>query len=697
MYEVGGTSLTSASGLENLINQFTTLERQPIQRLAAQKDELTVRRAIYDDFKSNLEALRTAVQGLRGDSSIFGRTAVTSSDTDILAASGDNDLAATSYDVNINNLAQIHRVTSTQQAQSDEALGLSGTFILGGAANRAVANATTVTNTVTGFSTAGTIREGESELGSQRYSVEIRKEGSWQFRLVDENGDAVRIASAKDSTFSVYSSGWQDLNDVAGTTFDTGRGLQIDFGNGSYTAGLANDGAATIDYTAQGATITLDTEDTLNDVRDLINEATFATGNEVTASVVNRTLVLAGSRTGNSARIELADDSSTILASLGFFDRTAIDSENLATDNGASRFATGALATFTSGDLSGQAELAADRYHVEIGSGANANKFRLLDSNGDVVSIANTSGGTDSTSGDYWLDINDGIYDTGRGLTITFQGGSYTTTAFGQDTASTYYDPNRATQSPRNALLTVNGLEISRPANAGLNDVIDNLSLDLKTTGQAQVSIGNDNEAVVDNMKTVIGAMNDLLGFIKTKTDASVDAEASALSDNPVYSRGALTGDRGLTRLRRELAGDMFTQFADAADNAPKDLADLGITLSENGLSFEFSNKGALTSALDRDFQAVADLLDNVLGRIENRLNPYLDGDNGAVTVTQNGIDRKIEEIDSRVESAESRLKSKEDALRRQFQAFQTQIFEWQQQGQQVQAFVYGSLLNQQG
>ena len=62
--------------------------------------------------------------------------------------------------------------------------------------SRAVSNAQTVANTVDGFATSVVILDGQKELGSGQYYVEIRdNNGTWQFRLVDADGSAMRIAS----------------------------------------------------------------------------------------------------------------------------------------------------------------------------------------------------------------------------------------------------------------------------------------------------------------------------------------------------------------------------------------------------------------------------------------------------------------------------------------------------------------------
>ncbi len=81
----------------------------------------------------------------------------------------------------------------------------------------------------------------------------------------------------------------------------------------------------------------------------------------------------------------------------------------------------------TSEVMSGRTELASDTYHVEIQGAAASKEFRVVDGNGDAVSIydAATDDGTTFTDG--WQDVldvlgnfADGVVDTGLGLTIDF-------------------------------------------------------------------------------------------------------------------------------------------------------------------------------------------------------------------------------------------------------------------------------------
>jgi flagellar hook-associated protein 2 len=690
---ISGANIASAAGIESLISQYMALERTPIAKLQTQRDELDVRRAVYSDIDTKLSDLRTAIAALYAEDdtadTIFKQLSASSSDADVLSASASSSAAQGTYSLTVDALAQSHAISSSQQAASDQALWVSGTFVIGGAQARSVSNESVVADTVDDFGT-GAVRDGQTEMGSGTYYVETRYNGSWQFRVVDAEGSAVSVARAGSAT--AMTTNWQDLDRVDGTTFNTGRGLSIDFGSGDYTSGLRGSGAASVDYTAQGASIQVSSTSTLNDIRDKINAATYADGNEVTATVVNRTLVIKAANSGANTYVEMSDVTGTPLSSLGLLNRAATDGQNLADDEGVTAFGTGDLVTFTAGDLVGQSALDAGQYYVEIGSGANAGKFRLVDGDGDAVAIASSSGGATSTTD--WIAISDGAYDTGRGLTITFQGnGTYDPVTRTNGAARVSYDNVNAISSPLDAQFTVNGLSVSRSSNTGLDDVVDGVTFNLSSVGSSEVNVAYDASQIVTKVKTLVTKMNDLIKYIRAKTEPSVSSEQTD-SEQTIYTRGTLGGDWGLRTLRRNLVSDLLGEYSDAADDAPSHIYDVGITLNTTGdeLAFSLSDQNALESALETDYQSVADLFGYFMDKLEDRVSPYLDGEYAILASTQSSLDTQIEQIEDRIENAEDRLKLKEQALRTQYEGLASQLTDWTNQYSLMQS--YNTLLS---
>lgn len=299
----------------NLINNLMVLERQPLTRLTAQRDNLNVRKGIYNDLKSKIDAIQSAVRTLTPSDPFFtlnpGRKVSVSSNTTgstiASAAAGSTSVPGT-YIISDVVLAKAHSVMSNRQAYTDQALGLSGTVVMGGYDARSI-NTSNGNIAVDTMSTSETILSSQQELGTGTYYIETRTyEGTQQFRVVDADGKAVSIRNGATSTVT---SGWQSL--PAAGDFDTGRGLVLHF-TGDFVAGQRGSGAASVDYRAKGVSLEINATDTLVEVASKINNATYASGNEVQASIIDNQLILTGKFSGTGRNIV---SSGAVLESLG--------------------------------------------------------------------------------------------------------------------------------------------------------------------------------------------------------------------------------------------------------------------------------------------------------------------------------------------------------------------------------------------
>jgi ABC-type glycerol-3-phosphate transport system permease component len=105
----------------------------------------------------------------------------------------------------------------------------------------------TVEGTVSDFSVSPELREGEQELPTGAYYVEVQQSDAWAFRLVNNDGEAVPLVPV-DRPQGALTEDWQPIP-AQGGTVDTGRGLSFDFDPpGSYTAADRRSGAARTDY-----------------------------------------------------------------------------------------------------------------------------------------------------------------------------------------------------------------------------------------------------------------------------------------------------------------------------------------------------------------------------------------------------------------------------------------------------------------
>ncbi|MEW5956170.1 MAG: flagellar filament capping protein FliD [Chloroflexota bacterium] len=590
MATISSVSPTSAAWVDQLVQLSLAREQQSITRLQSQKDTLEIRQGIYDDISTKINAVLSSIETLKGYNNVFGSKSISlaNADPDVKVASvstNGTSAVAGEYSLKVTQLAQSHQISSARQAQSNVALNMSGTFLIGGVASRSVTNNAPAHAVVTGFGTSATFQENETELGSDTYSIEFRQnEGVWQFRLVDSNGDAVRIDDADDSD-AAMTSNWQDFSLVKNTTFDTGRGLTITFANTDPTQQqlFGDVGIANVTYAAQGATITVETTDSLNDIRDKINQATYADGNQVQATVVDKRLVLTGSSTGSNAAIKLADTSGTILQDL---------------------------------------KILAD------------------------------AGGT--------------LYDD--------------------------VDHKAELRAAQDAEFSVNTIDITRSRNKALTDVIQGLSIDLTAEGDATLTVANDNQGIIDTVKDLLSDVNELMSFIKKKTEAVKGADDD--QGNPTYKPAALGQDWSMRSLRQQIAADLLGSYSEAVGNAPKYLSSIGIGLDDDGL-FQLEDVSAMTEALEVNFSDVDNLFDNILGKLETRLEGYVDGSDSIITAKKSSLEDEIGQLDGRIDGYERVMSMREKALRTQYEAIQAQIIGMTYNYQSTMSLL-GSYYNQQ-
>jgi flagellar capping protein FliD len=295
-----------APTFQTAIKAIIESESTPLKNVQTQKDQIDVRRAVYTDVKSNLDSLQSAVQALISSQASYGltmaarasvtpgtvgSTVLSANATSASAAVADYEFSGYTGISGIQ-LAKAESRASTVSSSADIALGKIGTFWLGGNGT-GVATLDTFTSPSNSVTSAaiGTVADGQRELGTGNYSVQIRDSGSErQFRLVNADGSAMSILSASGS--GLYTSAWQTFSDGE---YDSGRGLSL-------TLDTSGDvGSTTLPlYTAKGVAISISESDTLRNITSAINSALQPEGRDFTASIVSNQLVLTGAQTGEN-------------------------------------------------------------------------------------------------------------------------------------------------------------------------------------------------------------------------------------------------------------------------------------------------------------------------------------------------------------------------------------------------------------
>jgi flagellar hook-associated protein 2 len=288
------------SSYQTIITNLMNIESQPLTALNTKRDTLSQMKGIYTDLQTSLDSLLSAIRPLRSSDPFYNlnpgrKVSITNqtSGSTVLSAAVNSNATPGSYSITDITLAKTHIVQSDPQTYSDQELGYSGDIIVGGYADRAVASFTGNTVLDNAVVTSG-VDSGQQELGTGIYYIETRTSGGTkQFRVVDADGTAQSIRSG--SNASTYTSGWQSM--PASGSFDTGRGLSLNF-TGDYAPGTKGSGAAVVSYKAKGTTLAIEADDSLIEIASKINNATYASGSEINASVVNGSLILSSKLSG---------------------------------------------------------------------------------------------------------------------------------------------------------------------------------------------------------------------------------------------------------------------------------------------------------------------------------------------------------------------------------------------------------------
>lgn len=116
------SSLSSQSNsIEQLVQQYMAVERQPINDLELQKAALNTKSAVFNDLKNKLTTLYNAADDLADttNNSIFESVTVSSSDTDKLTVTTDTNASQGEYTFRIRQLATATTMRSTAVLNSN--------------------------------------------------------------------------------------------------------------------------------------------------------------------------------------------------------------------------------------------------------------------------------------------------------------------------------------------------------------------------------------------------------------------------------------------------------------------------------------------------------------------------------------------------------------------------------------------------
>lgn len=388
--------------------------------------------------------------------------------------------------------------------------------------------------------------------------------------------------------------------------------------------------------------------------------------------------------------------------------------------------ASGAVTAATASTTgTGQRELGTGDYTLQVRDSAGIRQFRLVNADGNAVSIRSVNGSSIYTSD--WQNMADGAYDTGRGQILTMNKSiSLASTTFhytakgtsitinssdtqrnivtainaatqpeghdfkasivanqlvltaaqtGVNHAMIYSDSaglgfNTLLQNAQNAEFNINGMDISRASNNNLTDVVEGVTLSLAGDAEgksARLSISANVDKASGLMAALVSKFNSTLTHLKDKLTSTSKTE----NGRTTYTRGALSGETIFSNFRIDMMYRMSRSYTNSGSLR---------RLEEIGLSFDKDMKLTLdgtkfSEAFKNNTADVTALLDAGMGEMNTMMARYT-GSSGLLTRTLSSIESQNKEYEQRISKYNSSLEIRKQVLYTQYMEYQTQLVE---------------------
>ncbi|MFP4634408.1 MAG: flagellar filament capping protein FliD [Nitriliruptoraceae bacterium] len=619
-----------ASGMdtEGIIEQLLALERQPIQRIEQQQQELEGDEEAWGEIATKLSSVRAGVDKLAGLDDFAAMTSVSSSNEDAVGATVVGDVEDGSLDLDVEQLA-----TGMQQAAGDRFDGLDAEL-----GDRTLTVTTTVDgepveHDITGELGADATLEdlvgaiNEREIGVQADALQVA-DGEYQLVLASEG-------TGDQSAFEVDATGWTEGFTVTQQAQDARLhvgGVEVERATNTIDDLIDGVELELRSTTADPVTVSTerDVDAAVGAVRELVEATNGALDTLAELSDYDPETDEAGPLQGDPsvARIatRLRDAVSRPIAGLE-------GSDALASDLGISLTRDGRL------------ELDEQRLQAAFEDDFEATAARLAESGSTSEQRARFSSATSATEpGTYDVEVTQAA--TAAAATTTFEAPTESRTL-------RFSQPDR---DPVEVELNPDDHDTAEAAAAAIQSELDaagSLDLGAEADGDeltvATTDVGSDSTFTVEELDA----------------EGNVDPDGDALG---------LAGEHTGT----DIAGTIDGEPADGTGELLRSTAgpSEGLTVAVDG---EPAGDDSFTATYTHGLMGE---LDAALSRAE--------GPNGLIEQARDSIQRQDERFDQRIEAFERRVASREQTIRERFVAMERALGQFNQQSAQLQQQLAG-------
>ena len=236
----------------------------------------------------------------------------------------------------------------------------------------------------------------------------------------------------------------------------------------------------------------------------------------------------------------------------------------------------------------------------------------------------------------------------------------------------------QSTQAGLNAEFTVGGFSdtFSRSTNS-FSDVLPGVTISLRDEGSATITVDDDPDAIVGQVKGLVTAFNALASFV---SDESSVTQAKPGDDVAV---GSLATDTTVQRLIARIH-DVFSRSLTGATTKYVNLSSLGLATQKDGTIALDETK--LRAALADDATAVAEVFagNGTAAGVANDLTDLVDGATGVggvLPARTSALDEQLSALQDQIDIVQHRVDAFEENLRLQFAALESLVGGLQDQG----------------
>jgi len=218
---------------------------------------------------------------------------------------------------------------------------------------------------------------------------------------------------------------------------------------------------------------------------------------------------------------------------------------------------------------------------------------------------------------------------------------------------------DRVGDPAQDAKFKLDGVEVTRSSNT-VDDLIDDVTITLKSTGTSDVTLTEDTQKMVDGLEKFVNDYNNLINKITADTKYDPDTGEA----------GLFQGDREI----RDIKSDLRDVMESVISKDGKRMTDFGLEFEKDGtLSFDqtkFEEAYKADPSVTTEFFKSSDVESGFFEKLDNIAYDIGTKSDGVLKSLQNNYDDQIRTLAEEYQKAQDKLDSKYDILTDKFAAY---------------------------